>query len=85
MKWGAKLPELREYERRSGRTPSPLRNLPTLLSSNYLYFIAYVDLTDNKITYEAINAYAELANLNKTELLVKVKALEDFYNGNNGS
>lgn len=85
MKWGAKLPQLREYKRRSGRTPSPLKDAPELSANNYLYFIAYVDLTKRSITYESMNAYAELANLNKTELLVKITALEDFYNGNNGS
>jgi len=85
-RWAAELPSLREVQRRSGRVPGPLRERPELSPVNELYWIAYCDLSKNRpIALTEILAYAELTCLDKTELFVKVNAIEEALNGNNNS
>jgi len=91
MRWADKIEELREVERRSGRTPKPLKDMPALLPCNADYYAAFVDLSKARpITYEGIHAYASITGLNALELMVKVHAIEDAINeahrdGNDGS
>lgn len=86
-KWASELPALRQVQKSSGKTPGPLKELPELFICNESYWFAYCDLIwkNNPISYQEILAYSELSNLDKTELLVKVNAIEEILNGNNSS
>ena len=86
-KWAPELPALRSVQKRSGKVPKPLKEQPELLLSNESFWFAYCDLIwkNNTISYQEILAYSELSNLDKTELLVKINAIEDVLNGNNNS
>lgn len=56
--------------------------MPELLPENVAYWAAYLDLQRIGVqrSYHEINAYAELSGLHKTELLVKLHAIEDALN-----
>lgn len=74
--WAAKLPALREVERRSGKIPGPLLNRPKLLLCNIPYWTAYCSLSKfNPISYTEMLAFSQLADLDKTELFVKVESI----------
>lgn len=69
---------LKEVKRRSGKTPGPLLNKPNLSEMNNFYWIAFCDLSKfNPISYQEILAYADLSRLDRTELFVKVSAIEE--------
>ena len=86
-KWAPELPALRSVQKRSGKIPKPLKEQPRLLIKNELFWIAYCDLIwkNNPISYQEMLAYSELSNLDKTELLVKINAIEEVLHGNNSS
>jgi len=87
-KWGAHIDDLRAVEKRSGKTPGPLRAMPRLRPENLPYWAAYLDLAAREsplIPYAEIRAYADLADLPRAELLVKVTVIQDELNERSAS
>ena len=69
---------MKEYERRSGKTPAPLLQLEELWECNLDAWITFLDLCQNgQFSYSELNSYCEMAGLNKVEMLVKFHALLD--------
>lgn len=72
---------MREYQRRSGKIPTPLRDIPELTNINELYWFAFLDLYKRgNITYQEVLAYSKITGLDALELMISVHTLEDIYN-----
>jgi hypothetical protein len=87
-KWGPHIDDLKGVEARTGKKPAPLRNMPRLIPENIPYWAAYTDLATSEsplIPFAEIRAYADLADLPRAELLVKITAIQDALNERSAS